>query len=134
MRFKSAIDIWLWAIVVLEIFLGMVMLSVTSYLPWRQLGLLALAFLPAIVIPVWLFTSTYYEVQSEVLRIKCGPFSWRIPLDQIRSVKKSPSLLSGPALSLQRLKILYNDNKSIVVSPKDQERFLAAIGKDLAGN
>ncbi|HMS53410.1 MAG TPA: PH domain-containing protein [Chitinophagales bacterium] len=43
--------------------------------------------------------------------------------------KRSNSLLSGPALSLDRMEIVYNLGKRIIISPENPEKFVADLKK-----
>ena len=75
----------------------------------------------------WLYKGTYYRVDGNQLYVHSGPFSWQIRISDIESVTPSRTLLSGPALSLERLLIRYSGGKQLVVSPADQAGFLAAL-------
>jgi hypothetical protein len=92
-----------------------------------------LAWLPAAVtvlvaaVVVWVVLSTYYVFQSDALIAHSGPFSWRIPLKEISSVRESNSVRSGPALSLDRLEIAYHRGRVLLISPADKPGFLAAL-------
>ncbi len=81
------------------------------------------------VLPVWLLLTTYYVVEGDSLKVHSGPFRWSIALHEIRSVMPSKSVLASPALSLDRLKIVYGDGRRILVSPKNRDAFLTAIGQ-----
>ena len=75
---------------------------------------------------------TYYAVDTENLRIVAGPFSWRIPISQISAVRATRNPLSSPALSLDRLRIEYGNNRAVMISPADKAGFLKAIGHELS--
>lgn len=79
-------------------------------------------------LPLWMLFSTQYRVEGSVLHIQSGPLRWKIATSSIRSVKRTRSALSSPALSLDRLRIEYDGGKSIMISPRDREGFLKAIG------
>ena len=81
----------------------------------------------ALALPVWLLVSTFYTIGDEELLIRSGPFNWTIKLADIRKIESSRSVLSSPALSLDRLKIEYEPGKVILVSPKDKEAFVKAL-------
>jgi len=105
MTFKSAVDTWFYLVLVTVV--------VTMLISLR----------PLMTGPV--------PMSAGVLEIRSGPFKWTIPLDAIKKVDPSRSLLSSPALSLDRLRIQYGGGKSILVSPNDRDGFLAAIGQSL---
>jgi hypothetical protein len=56
--------------------------------------------------------------------VRSGPFRWTIALDDIHAVTPSRDLRSGPALSLDRLRIEYGPGREILISPRDQSGFL----------
>lgn len=68
---------------------------------------------------------TGYWMTSDQLVIRSGPFSWRVPLRSIHEVVPSRSLLSGPALSLDRLHVRYGSSKwGVLISPAEKDDFL----------
>lgn len=71
---------------------------------------------------------TYYRIDGGTLTIVSGPFRRSVAIDQITSVERTRNPLSSPALSLDRLRIRYGDNKSVMISPADRDRFLQALG------
>ena len=130
MTFKSEVDLWLWVIVALVVIISLVV-SVRLFLKASLAGCLTGAWLMAIGIgmPLWLFYTTHYVVKDEVLQIQSGPFKWTIPIASINQVVETSNPLSSPALSLRRLKIVYENSKSVMVSPNDRDEFLVAIGQ-----
>ena len=130
MTFKSAVDLWLLVIVALVVIISLgvsirlvLQSSPVGYL--RVIGVMAVG----IGLPFWLFYSTQYVVIDEVLQIQSGPFKWTIPITSISQVVETSNPLSSPALSLRRLEITYGERKTVMVSPKDRNGFLKAIGQ-----
>ena len=80
---------------------------------------------------LWITFATYYELEHDALVVRSGPFTWRVPLAEISAVRLSNSARSGPALSMDRLEILYGSRRSILVSPADKEEFLALLQRRL---
>ena len=78
-----------------------------------------------------LLVRTHYTIMGNTLRIASGPFSWKVPIDQIESVKATRNPLSSPALSLDRLQITYGNGRRVMVSPADKTGFLKAIDREL---
>ncbi|MCZ2156874.1 MAG: PH domain-containing protein [Bryobacterales bacterium] len=74
-----------------------------------------------------MLASTYYVFEGGILRVRCGPLRWSIPLDHIHRVEPSRNSRSSPALSLDRLRIDYGCGKFVLVSPEDKEGFLREI-------
>jgi hypothetical protein len=98
--------------------------------PQRAAGLLWLPVIVTVlvaVIVVWVVLSTYYEFDGNVLVAHSGPFSWRMPLKEITSVRESNSVRSGPALSMDRLEIAWGNGRVLLISPEDKAGFLAAL-------
>ena len=75
----------------------------------------------------WTFVATYYELSADELVARCGPFRWRVPLAEVTGVRESRTLRSGPALSMDRLEVLYGNGKVLVISPADKAGFVAAV-------
>jgi len=123
--FKSKVDSWYYLLLIIIPITVLVPVffapTETDRLAGIVVGLLATA------LPVWLLYSTVYEVDEETLKIRSGPFRWTIQLVEIRKVEPSRSLLSSPALSLDRLRIEYGSHRSVLVSPKEKEAFIEAV-------
>jgi hypothetical protein len=75
----------------------------------------------------WIFATTAYRLTERELLVTSGPLRVRVPLAEIRRVTRTHSLLSAPALSLQRLEIAYATHGLVVISPKDEAAFLATL-------
>lgn len=90
---------------------------------WIPVGTMSLA----TILVCWILISTYYELQRAQLVTHCGPFTWRIPLADISEVRESNSMRSGPALSMNRLEIVYQGGKTLAISPADKAGFMMAL-------
>ncbi|WP_424522499.1 PH domain-containing protein [Rubrivirga sp.] len=78
---------------------------------------------------LWLLLSTKYTVDDNTLVVQSGPFKWQIPKDEITGIAPSNSMLSSPALSLDRFRITYARGRShLLVSPSDKAGFIEALG------
>ena len=78
---------------------------------------------------LWLVFTTKYSVEEATLKIQCGPFNWQIGTNEITNITPSRSIVSSPALSLDRLRIDYaSGRRSILVSPADKAGFVRALG------
>ena len=121
-RYKSKIDLWLIIILTL-VFGGIVIFSIIKK---EWIGFI-IAIIPTIFI--WnMFRSTYYIITAEELIIKCGIFyKLVIKITDIRKISESNDLISSPALSIDRLEILYNRFDTILISPKKKYEFLQSI-------
>ena len=75
-------------------------------------------------LPLWLLVSTRYELSATDLYIFSGPFSWRVPLREVKSISPTRSVLASPALSFDRLRIDHGRFDSIMISPREKDRFI----------
>ena len=131
MKFHSAVDTWFYLLVLIipgALFIFVVISIGTENT--EVMGAIGVVAVFSLGLPVWVLRSTYYLVDAGTLKVRSGPFSWSIPLNEIKSVKRSRSLLSSPALSLNRLKIQYGRGRTLLVSPKDMAGFKSAIGQN----
>ncbi len=132
LRFKSKVDTWFYLAIVSIPLMIMLPVMFTSS-PEDDLVGLGITFV-SLALPVWLLFTTDYTVTGASLFIRSGPFRWQLSLDEISGVKPSKSVLSAPALSLDRLQIEYGRNQSILVSPKNQHEFISALRLDSASD
>jgi membrane protein YdbS with pleckstrin-like domain len=130
-RFKSKIDRWLlFLLVAVMVFEVVVMvIAATQLNSPREATVLVVASLAIVALIGSMLVGTHYTVAGDTLRVTCGPFRWKVPIDAIQSVEATRSPLSSPALSLDRLRIHYGKRR-IMVSPSDKAGFLKAIGQD----
>ena len=74
--------------------------------------------------------NTFYVIEGQKLHIKCGLFfSETIEIASIKRITPSRLMMSAPAVSLDRLEILYNKFDSVLISPKDKEGFVNQLKK-----
>jgi len=77
---------------------------------------------------LWVLYGTGYTITSDQLLIRCGPFSFRVVLNDIAEIIPTRNPLSSPACSLDRLKVVYGySRQSLMISPKNKPEFLSAI-------
>jgi hypothetical protein len=84
-------------------------------------------------LPAWVLATTSYTITADELLVRSGPFHWRIALRDITGVVSTRSMLSSPALSLERLRIDYGRGRSIMVSPRDRTGFVAELERRRSG-
>ena len=115
LEFRTAIDAWYWVVVVM-VAVTVIGVAIPAFLtgpPLIKLVVL-LAAVVAIGLPLWLARSTVYIVTDELLLVSSGPFSWRVPRDEITHVAPTRTILSSPALSLDRLEVRYGAKVVVV--------------------
>ncbi|MEM0954302.1 MAG: PH domain-containing protein [Pseudomonadota bacterium] len=130
--FKSAVDRWFYA-ALLSIpiaFTPALLAADDTGLRLNDVLLLLALMVICMSLPVWMLLQTQYRVSRDTLDVRCGPFRWKIARASITSAEPSRSLLSSPALSLNRVRIRYGNQQEILVSPKDRDGFIAAVLAD----
>ena len=77
---------------------------------------------------IHIFRNTWYKIEGNLLHIRSG-FIYRstIKIGDVRRISRTRSFFSAPALSLDRLEILYNKFDSVVISPERQEEFVSEL-------
>ncbi len=132
---KSAVDRWFYAVVALAT-ISAVFAVAAAWPAMDQTARLisASCAAAALLLPLWILLRTDYSVADEVLCIRSGPFRWNVAISQIHEIRPSRSILSSPALSLNRLEIRYGKSQRVLVSPLDRPGLLAALdaSEDLA--
>lgn len=72
-----------------------------------------------------------YTLEDKSLLAQSGILKWRIPYAEIQTVELSNSILSGPALSLQRIEVRYDQGR-ILISPNERDLFLKELRKKVS--
>jgi hypothetical protein len=135
-RFPSKVDIWL-VVPVLLIQVG-VPLAIIAMVPEpdrsdASVGAIIAIQAVAVSVTAWVFLSTSYRLDASQLVVRSGPFKWTVELSSLRRIRPTRSLLSAPALSLDRLELQYGPARTIVISPADRSAFLDAIAERAPG-
>nr|WP_294780570.1 PH domain-containing protein [uncultured Flavobacterium sp.] len=121
-KFKSKVDLWL--VFLLVIIFGLALKQFVIEQKWA--GFIFILFVIAFIIHM--FATTFYTIESGKLRIKCGfLINILIEIQSIKKISETFNVLSSPALSLDRLEIVYGKYNSVLISPKDKKRFFEAI-------
>lgn len=119
-RYKSKIALWL-VLPILLVFTFILVLMFLEPVAWYLIAFISFVFL----FMIQLFFNTYYVIEEKILHIRAGVF-YRLNIDvaSIRKIEESNSPLSAPAISFDRLEIVYNKFDSVLVSPKDKMDFV----------
>jgi hypothetical protein len=116
--YKSKIDWWLGLVLVYPIFR-----SVASIIEGEWIGYIGIVV--CLLFIVFISKSTRYIITENLLIVKCMFIvNDRIEISKIRKVEKTNSILSAPALSLDRIAIKFNKFDEVYVSPKDKHAFV----------
>lgn len=125
--FKSRVDAWLLAILLISVITSFSVTAVIASAASASLLIAVPIVLLGGVFPLWLLLQTDYALVGAILIIRSGPFRWKIPVADIRSIVPTRNPLSSPALSLDRLQIDYGPGRTILVSPRDKDGFMEAL-------
>jgi len=130
--FESKRDAWIvvliWAGALLSVYGAFAQFtSVAPLLP--RVGMLILL-ASAAAFMLWVLYGTDYTLAEGTLLIRCGPFRYRVSLEEIDSVRPSRNPLSSPACSLDRLLIKWKaGRKRILISPTPKTEFLRELDR-----
>ncbi len=116
--FTSKIDWWLGLLLVYPVFR-----SVVGMINGDALGYLGIV----LIITIIIFSSktTRYIINDTQLVIKCMFIvNEKIDIEKIRKIEKTSSILSSPALSMDRIAVKYNKFDEIYISPKEKQLFV----------
>lgn len=135
--YRSKIDIWLLLLLAsISLFL---LYQLYDFMLLTASGLsrvLMLGLYISIFYCLWLpLCNTRYQLHEDHLSIRSMWFSWRIELNQIQRIQPCVSFISAPALSVQRLEIIYNVHgfhESIFISPHQLTAFHIALQQKIA--
>jgi hypothetical protein len=123
-RFSSKVDAWYFLLMAAVLILGS-----GAAAPAVVAGRWWIAVV-VVVAPVGLLTwnllTTYYVVSRDTLSVHCLLLRKTVPLASVTTLRGSRDFRSSPALSRDRIEVLY-DNDSVLVSPKDRTAFIRAI-------
>jgi hypothetical protein len=116
--YKSKIDWWLGLPLVYPIFR-----SIQSIFEGEWYGYLVLSL--TLLLIVFISKSTRYIITENLLIVKCMFIvNDRIEISKIRKIEKTNSILSSPALSLDRIAIKFNKFDEVYISPKEKQAFV----------
>jgi hypothetical protein len=127
-RYRSKIDFWFIVLIVALAFahLWAAAKFITSG-DWTTLTIFIPIAAVGLGLPVWVLLGTHYTVSSTSLDVRCGPFRNQVSINNIKELRPVRSVLSSPALSIDRIEIIYGNHDSVMISPVDRERFMAEL-------
>lgn len=121
--FKSKIDWWLLLLFLIPIYFGMLEVLKHNKTGW-------IVIIGAIAFVVFMYRSTYYIIEDSFLVVRSMFIVYeKIEISSIKKIYKTKNPLSAPALSLDRMAIVYNKYDEILISPKDKTQFIEVILK-----
>jgi hypothetical protein len=139
MTFKSKIDGWMIIVLAIVLLVSPVMLMTTASRPRNPpMGAGGYVILIGVVVAlpmalvVWLFSTTNYTLTDTDLVVRAGPIRETIALSSIHKITATRSILSAPALSLDRIEIAYGKYGTVVISPDDKQAFVNEMRRRVA--
>ncbi|WP_459500786.1 PH domain-containing protein [Bacillus sp. C1] len=122
MYFPSKKDAWLY-----PIYLAVIAACFAPFLVGKDYFILFFT-IPFAILLIWSWFTTGYKVENEQIIITYGPVKKRISIKEIRKITKTNNPLAAPALSFDRLEILYGSQfETALVSPKDKQQFVSLL-------
>jgi hypothetical protein len=125
--FKSKVDTWIGAMVLVPPIAAMVTISTAHDHAQTMIGWSVLAMYGAILFG--LAVPLRYVVSADELLVQSGRMRIRIPWTDVRSMEPSRDPRSSPALSLDRLAVHYvnarGEHARVLISPERRADFLA---------
>jgi len=121
--YKSKVDWWLGLVLVYPIFR-----SVASIIEGEWIGYIGIVI--CLLFIVFISKSTRYIISENYLIVKCMFIvNDKIEISKIRKIEKTNSILSSPALSLDRIAIKFNKYDEVYISPKERQAFIDELLK-----
>jgi len=79
---------------------------------------------------LYLFYNISYTITDKFLKIRCGfIYSKNLNIEKITFISSTKTLISSPAASLDRVELHYGEFSSVVVSPKNKQKFIKDLLK-----
>ena len=121
--YKSKVDRWLGLVLVYPIFR-----SIQSSIEGEWIGFVGIVL--CLLFIVFISKSTRYIISENHLIVKCMFIvNDKIEISKIRKIEKTNSILSSPALSLDRIAIKFNKYDEVYISPKERQAFIDELLK-----
>ncbi|PYZ96389.1 hypothetical protein CR205_11730 [Alteribacter lacisalsi] len=126
MYFESKIDTLYFSVIWGTILF--ILISITLSLTSGEISLFGeLLGLTTIGLLIWVWFGTGYQIEKDTVKVQCGPFKWRINIDEINQISKKKSVWSAPALAADRLAIQYGRYDGILIAPKNESTFIQTL-------
>ena len=117
--YKSKVDWWL-VVLILGVFGYPIVDGILM-----QEYLLSVVFSLVLVLFYFLSKTIKYVIKGDSLMI----WKTQIKINSIRKIYKTNNPLSSPALSLDRIAIVYNKYDEVLISPKERKQFVEDLLK-----
>ena len=117
--YRSKIDWWL-----ILLILGIFGYPIVEGILTNQYGL-SITMISILIVIFWMFSKIKYAIEGTMLKV------WWVKIDihSIKRIYKTNNPLSSPALSLDRIAIVYNTYDEVLISPKLKKEFVEDLLK-----
>jgi hypothetical protein len=117
--YRSKIDWWL-----ILIILGIFSYPIVEGIMTKQYGL-SITMISILFFIFWMFSKIKYVIDGTILIV------WWIKIDihSIKRIYKTNNPMSSPALSLDRIALVYNKYDEVLISPKLKKQFVDELLK-----
>jgi hypothetical protein len=120
--YKSKISWGILFPIILVLFIGFIPVAFAS------LSVAFVSITPIAFFIGYMYLKTEYVVTEELLKIRCGfLYNQQVMISSIRLIKETRNPISSPALSLDRIEIKFDKYGSVLISPKENEIFIAHL-------
>ncbi|MFD1928931.1 PH domain-containing protein [Sporosarcina siberiensis] len=132
MYFPTKKDIW-FSIIIFGFILFMILIYIFGGEPigWQ---LITYKSIPGYIIGasivtllLWIWFGTGYKIEGEFLKVRYGPFKSKINIKEIKTIRRTKSPLTAPALSVDRLEIRFSKYDVINISPKSESELIHSL-------
>lgn len=106
-----------------------VLSALTIYLIWEGNGLLIAGALLLLLVIIERTIHTEYQLSKESLTVNYGKLSKRqiIPMNSIKRIERIRRIRIGKKALITYLLIVYGEDKTVAVMPKDEEAFIKQL-------
>lgn len=103
--------------------------ALTIYLIWDGNGLLIAVSLLLLLLIIERTIHTEYQLSEESLTVNNGKLSKRlvVPMDSIKRIERIRRIRIGKNALITYLLIVYGENRTVAVMPKEEEAFIKQI-------
>lgn len=117
--YRSKVDWWL-----ILLILGIFGYPILEGILTNQYGL-SITMILILIVMFWMFSKIKYVIEGTMLKV------WWIKIDihSIKRIYKTNNPMSSPALSLDRIAIVYNKYDEVLISPKLKKQFVDELLK-----
>lgn len=123
--YPSKKDLWLGVIIWATIFVSLMMPIIGR--EWVAFAVMS----PIAGFMIWLWFRTGYLLTDKQIKIMYGPLKKTINISDISKINKSKNPLSAPALSFNRLEIVYGKFYDFtLISPVNEREFILKLLKE----